>query len=38
VAYRYATPGDEPKLAQQLDQAKSAYNKVRIARGLEALP
>jgi hypothetical protein len=38
VAYRYATPGDAPRLAQQLDQAKSAYNKVRIARGLEALP
>jgi hypothetical protein len=38
VAYRFAAPGAAPALARQLDQAKSAYNKARIARGLEALP
>jgi hypothetical protein len=38
VAYRFAARGDAPALARQLDQAKSAYNKARMARGLEALP
>jgi hypothetical protein len=38
VASRFAAPGAAAALAQQLDQAKSAYNKARVARGLEALP
>jgi len=38
LAYRSAAPGEAPALARQLTQAKSAYNKARMARGLEALP
>jgi hypothetical protein len=38
LAYRSAAPGEAPVLARQLTQAKSAYNKARMARGLEALP
>jgi hypothetical protein len=38
VAYRFAAPGDAPALLQRLTQAKNAYNKARMARGLEAIP